>query len=105
MNADYGTEIDWMGFFWSVNTSGANKSLMTDIFQIYRHTCNRTQTSRANCSTSGPFAQNVGWEDSPAAFQLGFRNGAERHYGTADPRYDQVLDRGRRFGVDTNLQP
>lgn len=39
--ADFGTELDWMGFLYNLNSVGPaeTRSPMTDIWKIYRHAC------------------------------------------------------------------
>jgi outer membrane protein assembly factor BamB len=38
--AEFGTELDWLQFLYSLNTAGSLASPMADVWAIYRHTCN-----------------------------------------------------------------
>jgi hypothetical protein len=38
--AEMGTELDWLGFLWGVNTQGDSRATMNDLFAIYRNSCN-----------------------------------------------------------------
>jgi hypothetical protein len=38
--AEFGTELDWMQFYYSLNTNPQMRFPMSDIFLMYRHACN-----------------------------------------------------------------
>lgn len=38
--SELATELDWLGFLWSLNTHGDAKTSMANLFSIYRNTCN-----------------------------------------------------------------
>ena len=107
---EFGTEIDWMRFYWNVNTQGPNKSTMDDLFQIYRHACHPTSTIPANCGSDPACRSNVamrcggedvGWEVTSSTAN-GFRVGAELNYGVTNPKYIQVTDIGDQFSISLN---
>lgn len=116
--ADFGTELDWLRFYWNLNTVSSNRSTMPDLFQIYRHAChpddNNTTDIPPNCgddpncraakNCSINVVQRVGWEPN-ARDDFGFRKGAEKNYGLNTPKYNYLVDVGDRFGVSLDLTP
>jgi hypothetical protein len=87
---DYGTEFDWMGFYYRLNTQGAaERATMRDIFDVYRYTCND-----GNCGSQQlafqACASAVGGTCRPGV--NGLRAGAEQYFGGLNR-----LDTGQRF--------
>jgi hypothetical protein len=79
-NASFGTEYDWMQFYWNVST-GVNASGVTDLYDIY------TQACGGSCS-----GVNVTWDDLVGA--------ASTHFGAFDPHALKFLNDGDTCGVD-----
>lgn len=80
----FGTEYDWLQFFWNVNTVGANKSTMADLYEVF--------SSAPPCVADDCQSQAVSWSD--------LEDGAENHFGTNAPQTLNFRSRGDTFGVD-----
>lgn len=78
-NPDFGTEIDWMAFFWRVNMTTLNRINMREIADIYK-----------DAFTGNP-GNDVGWED--------FEGSAEVVLGVGQ-QLEHVVDSGNEAGVD-----
>jgi hypothetical protein len=52
--AEMGIELDWMGFFWNLHTQGESRSMMSDIWAIYRHACNTPRPGGDKLPNPGP---------------------------------------------------
>ncbi len=85
-NVEYGTEYDWMGFLYAVNTDSVAGLSIEDIFGAYVEACG------GNCKDSL-----VGFDE--------LRQAVETIYGPVDPRSNLVLQAGRNYGVSTDLTP
>jgi hypothetical protein len=87
----YATEFDWMGFYWSVNTSGDPGRLrMRDLFDVYRRACSRDGVD--GCGDG----DNVSWE---ALLQA-----THEVFSPMDQRALRFESAGFTFGVDRNTQ-
>jgi hypothetical protein len=107
----FATEFDWMGFLWNLNTSGANRLSMGDIYNIYRQTCHDAAGNPADCHDQlglcsivpANCANNaVDWAGTrgfdPAALRLVGNN-------PSDPKLRNLRDLGDVFGVSLSTSP
>jgi hypothetical protein len=83
--ATWGTEYDWMQFFWNTNTVGADTSSMQDLFAIYQIACNGSPTTK--CA-----GEAVAWDDLLQA--------AETYHGIGSAKWLVFKDNGDDYSVD-----
>ncbi len=51
--ADFGTELDWMGFLWNVHSSSSDKLPSGEIFNVYKVACSGNAARPTPCAGSG----------------------------------------------------
>jgi len=105
--ADMGTERDWMGFLYGVNT-GPGAATMDDIHMIYRFACSAPEPGQPPAAVPG-FCRNAtaAWNEvrnRGILEQAGFVQGINLRF-SADPiARKRARDLGDAFGVSENLQ-
>jgi hypothetical protein len=82
--AIFGTEYDWMGFLYDVNTNAQAKLTMVELFGVYNQACG------GNCSGAI-----VTWDQ--------LLQGVGDVFGPTDPRSQRFTDSGDSYGVSTDL--
>jgi hypothetical protein len=51
--ADFGTELDWMGFLWGLHTATSDRFSAAEIYRTYRVSCHGNVVNDTRCSGSG----------------------------------------------------
>jgi hypothetical protein len=80
-NLTRGTELDWLGFYWTLNALGPNRFSMDEIWDLYDELCG----GRCN---GGAFS----WALLEAA--------SKEHFGETTPKHVQLTTRGFAHGVN-----
>jgi hypothetical protein len=83
---EFGTELDWMGFLYDVNTNAAAKVTMVELFGVYNQACS------GDCERKV-----VTWDQLSQAF--------EDQFGPLDPRTLRAVASGNGYGVSTDIPP
>lgn len=93
VHSQHGTELDWLQFFWNVNTVGSSTSHITNLYAIWKRAC---VTYPASCQDQIKLL----WND-PNINNWDLLRGAETQYGSVlDPRYQKFFNDGSITGVD-----
>lgn len=85
--ADFGTELDWMAFYWQLHAGPGAGDLfsMGDIYGVYTTACGGA------CNADEP------WDD--------LQDAANTLFGVGSPRADRFAGSGETAGVSLNVAP
>jgi hypothetical protein len=77
LDSTMGTELDWLGFLYSLNATGSLRAPMAEIFNIYRQTCLPPPATGApanpnppSCTLPDHFAFDVAWDATPPGMEV-----------------------------------
>ncbi len=97
----WGTEYDYMGFLYSLDTQGGpNRLTMNDLFDVFRAVCRN--------GVCAPFGATVAWDDcvgpncQPGV--AGLTGGADAAFGADSDQAAQFRRAGSAYGVSREVQ-
>jgi hypothetical protein len=100
--ADFGTELDWMGFLWSTHTASSDKLASGEIFKVYRVACSGNAANATPCAGSGIGYEPLYQHDANGAIVLDPNGVGVLQFELCSPRFPGCDAQGR--ALDGNGQ-